>query len=184
MTMDDYLAARMISSPFGLYDCDVPCDGSIALVVSAVDTALDLRQPPIFVEAVGTQVIDRISWDQGVLSHEPQTRGPAAHLWTRTDLPSSMTALPSTVSAGSRRWDSAASGRPPISWLIRGGSPSTVRYHSTPSGASSQPGGLMGTASSMKQSSSSAEKATHARWQARRLQSSVPAVALPAAVSS
>ena len=29
MTMDDYLDARMISTPFGLYDCDVPCDGSI-----------------------------------------------------------------------------------------------------------------------------------------------------------
>ena len=27
MTMDDYLAVRMISDPFGLYDCDVPCDG-------------------------------------------------------------------------------------------------------------------------------------------------------------
>jgi acetyl-CoA acetyltransferase len=86
MTMDDYFAARMISSPFGLYDCDVPCDGSIALVVSAIDTALDLRHPPVFVEAVGTQVIDRISWDQGALSHEPQTQGPAAHLWTRTSL--------------------------------------------------------------------------------------------------
>src|SRR5439155_14720987 len=26
MTMDDYLSARAISTPFGLYDCDVPCD--------------------------------------------------------------------------------------------------------------------------------------------------------------
>ncbi len=31
MTMDDYLAARPITSPFGLYDCDVPCDASIAV---------------------------------------------------------------------------------------------------------------------------------------------------------
>jgi len=31
MTMDDYYAARMITTPFGLYDCDVPCDGSIAV---------------------------------------------------------------------------------------------------------------------------------------------------------
>ncbi|HEX9545921.1 MAG TPA: OB-fold domain-containing protein, partial [Acidimicrobiales bacterium] len=30
MTMDDYLSARPITSPFGLYDCDVPCDGSVA----------------------------------------------------------------------------------------------------------------------------------------------------------
>jgi len=28
MTMDDYLAARLVSTPFGLFDCDVPIDGS------------------------------------------------------------------------------------------------------------------------------------------------------------
>ncbi len=86
MTMDDYFAARMITSPFGLFDCDVPCDGSIALIVSAADIAPDLAQPPVYVEAVGTQIIDRVSWDQGTLSHEPQTQGPAAHLWSRTSL--------------------------------------------------------------------------------------------------
>ncbi len=86
MTMDDYLSARMISTPFGLYDCDVPCDGSIAFIVSAADTSADLRQPPIRIEAVGTQIIERISWDQGTITHEPQLMGPAAHLWSRTDL--------------------------------------------------------------------------------------------------
>ena len=35
MTMDDYFSARPITSPFGLYDCDVPCDASIAVIVSA-----------------------------------------------------------------------------------------------------------------------------------------------------
>ena len=39
MTMDDYLAARPVSTPFGLLDCDVPVDGSIALVVSDSDHA-------------------------------------------------------------------------------------------------------------------------------------------------
>jgi acetyl-CoA acetyltransferase len=76
----------MISSPFGLYDCDVPCDGAIAVVVSSIDTASDRPKPPVLVEAVGTQVIDRISWDQDTLTHEPQVFGPAAHLWTRTSL--------------------------------------------------------------------------------------------------
>ena len=42
MTMDDYLNARMITTPFGLYDCDVPCDGAIAVIVSAVDVAKDM----------------------------------------------------------------------------------------------------------------------------------------------
>src|SRR5207249_8811919 len=34
MTLEDYLSVRMISSPLCLYDCDVPCDGSTALIVS------------------------------------------------------------------------------------------------------------------------------------------------------
>ncbi|MBL7500188.1 OB-fold domain-containing protein [Frankia sp. CNm7] len=86
MTLDDYMNARMISTPFGLYDCDVPCDGSVAVIVSAADTAADLPKPAIRVEAVGTQVNERISWDQGTITHEPLVMGPATHLWTRTDL--------------------------------------------------------------------------------------------------
>ena len=84
MTMDDYLSARPITSPFGLYDCDVPCDGSIALIVSDASVAGDLPKPATRIEAVGTQVLERISWDEGTLTHEPQVLGQAAHLWTRT----------------------------------------------------------------------------------------------------
>ena len=86
MTIDDYLDARMITTPFGLFDCDVPCDGSTALVVSAVDCAYDGPQRPVLVEAVGTQMRERMSWDQGTLLHEPMVDGPSAHLWSRTDL--------------------------------------------------------------------------------------------------
>lgn len=86
MTMDDYLTARPITTPFGLYDCDVPCDGAIAVIVSAVDAARDLAKPPVLVEAVGTQIIERIDWDQSTLTHEPQVLGQAAHVWTRTSL--------------------------------------------------------------------------------------------------
>jgi len=83
MSLDDYMNARLISTPLGLYDCDVPCDGAIAFVVSAADVANDLRAP-VRVEAVGTQILERLSWDQSTLSHEPQVFGPSAHLWTRT----------------------------------------------------------------------------------------------------
>ncbi|MBV9637993.1 MAG: OB-fold domain-containing protein [Mycobacteriaceae bacterium] len=86
MTMDDYFAARPITSPFGLYDCDVPCDGSIALVVSDASVAGDLAHAAVRCEAVGTQITERISWDQGTLTHEPQVIGQAAHVWSRTDL--------------------------------------------------------------------------------------------------
>jgi acetyl-CoA acetyltransferase/uncharacterized OB-fold protein len=86
MTMADYLSARMITTPFGLYDCDVPCDGAVAVIVSAVDVARDLAKPPVLFEAVGTQIIERTDWDQSTLTHEPQALGQAAHLWTRTSL--------------------------------------------------------------------------------------------------
>jgi acetyl-CoA acetyltransferase len=86
MTMDDYLSARSITSPFGLYDCDVPCDASVAVVVSDASVAPDLPKPAVRVEAVGTQIIERVSWDQDTLTHEPQVIGQSAHLWTRTSM--------------------------------------------------------------------------------------------------
>jgi acetyl-CoA acetyltransferase/uncharacterized OB-fold protein len=86
MTMDDYLSARPISSPFGLYDCDVPCDASIAVVVSDASVAADLPKPAVRVEAVGTQILERVSWDQGTVTHEPQVIGQSAHLWSRSAL--------------------------------------------------------------------------------------------------
>ena len=86
LTMEDYLQARMITTPFGLYDCDVPCDGAVAVIVSHVDAARDLAKPPVLVEAVGTQIIERLDWDQSTLTHEPQSLGQAAHMWTRTSL--------------------------------------------------------------------------------------------------
>jgi acetyl-CoA acetyltransferase/uncharacterized OB-fold protein len=86
MTMDDYLDARPVTTPFGLYDCDVPCDAAIAVIVSAKDAAADLAKPPVLVEAVGTQILERIEWDQSTLTHEPQVLGQAAHMWSRTSL--------------------------------------------------------------------------------------------------
>ncbi|ROO87474.1 acetyl-CoA acetyltransferase [Actinocorallia herbida] len=86
LTLDDYFAARMVSTPFGLYDCDVPVDGAVAVIVSAAETLADRPRPGVLVEAVGTQIMERLSWDQDTLTHEPQTFGPAKHLWSRTSL--------------------------------------------------------------------------------------------------
>jgi len=85
-TLDDYFAARMVTTPFGLYDCDVPADGAVAVIVSAIDTVPDRPKPAVLVEAVGTQILERLSWDQDTLTHMPQALGPSAHLWTRTSL--------------------------------------------------------------------------------------------------
>jgi acetyl-CoA acetyltransferase len=86
MSMDDYLEARMISSPLCLYDCDVPCDGGTAVIVSRVDTVPDLRKPPLQVEAVGTALHGRPSWDQFDDLTTMAVRDAGPQLWSRTDL--------------------------------------------------------------------------------------------------
>jgi acetyl-CoA acetyltransferase len=86
MSMDDYLAARMISTPFCLYDCDVPCDGATAVIVSRIDRAKDLRKPPLRIEAVGSAIHGRPSWDQFDDLSTMANRDAAAQMWTRTDL--------------------------------------------------------------------------------------------------
>jgi acetyl-CoA acetyltransferase len=86
MTMDDYLNVRMITTPFCLYDCDVPADGSTAVIVSRADAAADLRGTPVHVEAVGSAIRGRPSWDQWEDLTTMALRDAAAMMWTRTDL--------------------------------------------------------------------------------------------------
>jgi acetyl-CoA acetyltransferase len=85
MTMDDYLTARPVSSPFGLLDCDVPVDGSIAVVVSTADYGPDAPNRPLRVEAIGG------SEGRGGWFHRPDypnmaSVDAAAEMWSRTDL--------------------------------------------------------------------------------------------------
>ena len=86
LTMEDYLSSRMISSPFRLFDCDVPVDGSTALVVSAVEHVRDLDHPAARVDAVGTALRGRPSWELWDDLTTMAARTTAEHMWSRTDL--------------------------------------------------------------------------------------------------
>lgn len=86
LTLEDYLSARMISTPFCLYDCDVPVDGSTAVVVSAAETAADRPQPAVRFAAMGSAIRGRPSWDQWEDITTMACRDAAAHLWSRTEL--------------------------------------------------------------------------------------------------
>ena len=85
ITLDDYLSARMISEPFGLLDCDVPIDGSIAVVVSAADFADDCPNPPVRVQAIGGSPGEG-GWDQRPDYPKMASVEAAAEMWSRTDL--------------------------------------------------------------------------------------------------
>ena len=76
----------MISTPLCLFDCDAPCDGSTALVVSHRDYAPDAPHPVCHVNAVGTALWGRPSWDQFDDPTTMAARDAAASMWGRTEL--------------------------------------------------------------------------------------------------
>jgi acetyl-CoA acetyltransferase len=86
MTLDDYLSARLVSTPLGLFDCDVPADGCTAVIVSRADSAPDLRRAPVRIEAMGSALHGRPSWDQFDDLTTMALRDASAMMWTRTDL--------------------------------------------------------------------------------------------------
>jgi acetyl-CoA acetyltransferase len=69
--VDDYLAARIVSDPLCIYDCDVPVDGAVAFVVSLASSPAVDRSRCVSFEAVGTAS----GFDEA-----------AAMMWSRTDL--------------------------------------------------------------------------------------------------
>ena len=85
MTMADYLGARLVSTPFGLLDCDVPIDGSIAVVVSDAEYAADCPHRAVKVEAIGGSDgaggwFHRDDYPKMAMSDA------AAQMWSRTEL--------------------------------------------------------------------------------------------------
>jgi acetyl-CoA acetyltransferase len=87
LTLDDYLASRVISSPLRLLDCDSHIDGSTAIVLSHRDAAKDLRNPPLHIESMGMAVgglwVGRF---EGDFTEMPAARRAGRMLWERTDL--------------------------------------------------------------------------------------------------
>jgi len=85
MTMDDYLASRTISSPLRMFDCDVHCDASTAIVLSRADLAREGPHAPIRIEAIGSALHQPWSWDQISLT-EMAAFDVGRMMWSRTDL--------------------------------------------------------------------------------------------------
>jgi acetyl-CoA acetyltransferase len=86
LTMEQYLAARMITEPLCLYDCDSPIDGATVVIVSHIDAARTLRKPPLRMEAMSGALHGRNSWDQFEDLTSMAATDAGRRLWERTDL--------------------------------------------------------------------------------------------------
>ncbi len=81
LTMEEYLAARMISTPLCLFDCDRFTDASTVLIVSAADALDEVSCTPVRIAAMAGSV-ERHSWDQADWMACYAT---GADLWARCD---------------------------------------------------------------------------------------------------
>ena len=86
LTVEEYLASRMITTPFCLYDCDVPCDGSTAFVLSRAEHAGNGAVPAVRIAALGSATSDRPNMVRWRDMTQMAAFDAAAHMWSRTDL--------------------------------------------------------------------------------------------------
>jgi acetyl-CoA acetyltransferase len=86
LTLESYMAARMITEPLCLFDCDAPIDGSTVVIVSSWEAAQDLRKTPLRIEAMSGALHGRNTWDQFADLTDMAASDAGRHLWQRTDL--------------------------------------------------------------------------------------------------
>jgi acetyl-CoA acetyltransferase len=91
LSMHDYLNARPIVDPFGLYDICLESDGACAVLVTSAERARDLRQPPVYITGgaygggrqQGEDLFDAIRWPDLA---ENYSKYIAADLWRSAGL--------------------------------------------------------------------------------------------------
>jgi len=82
LTRDDYMNARWISEPLCLFDNCLETDGALAAVVTSVERARDLKQPPALIHAFAQGIPQQHQTMTNYFTDDP-LRGPA---WTTAKL--------------------------------------------------------------------------------------------------
>jgi acetyl-CoA acetyltransferase len=59
MSRDDYFSSRWIAEPLCLFDCDVPVDGCVALILTTAERARDLANAPAYIAGYGQNTANR-----------------------------------------------------------------------------------------------------------------------------
>jgi acetyl-CoA acetyltransferase len=87
MSREDYFNARWIAEPLCLYDCDVPIDGCVALVMTTAERARGLKNPPAYIAGWGQNTAPRRTLLHYALDDYMECGGSLARkLWSSADL--------------------------------------------------------------------------------------------------
>ncbi|WP_089721399.1 thiolase C-terminal domain-containing protein [Candidatus Entotheonella palauensis] len=87
LTREDYLSSRMIAYPFCLYDCDIPVQGAVAIVLTTAERARDLKPQPAYVAGYGQRLAFEVTGRIGSLSNYMEAGSSSARLtWERSGL--------------------------------------------------------------------------------------------------
>lgn len=85
-TMDDYMSARMIRSPLGLLDLDLPIDAAEAMVITTADRAKDLPNKPVYIHALSLGQARVSEYYENAVWGEQAPWKAFANLWKRSDI--------------------------------------------------------------------------------------------------
>lgn len=88
LTVDEYLGARMVSTPLSIYDCDLPVQGAAAFLLTTQERARDLGRPVAYVLGVASPQPAHDANETLLLLDEEEeaARHVAALLWTDSGL--------------------------------------------------------------------------------------------------
>jgi len=85
LTREDYLNSRMIAYPFCLFDCDIPVQGAVALVLTTAERARDLKPRPAYIAGYGQRLVFEVAGRIGSLSNYMDAGHSSARLtWERS----------------------------------------------------------------------------------------------------
>ena len=69
LTMDDYMATRMVADPLNKWDYTMTADGGGCVIITTADRARDLKSQPVYISGIGAslaqaQVHNRVQYSQ------------------------------------------------------------------------------------------------------------------------
>jgi acetyl-CoA acetyltransferase len=85
LTREDYFASRMVAYPFCLFDCDIPVQGAVAIVLTTAERARDLKPKPAYLAGYGQRLHFEVAGRIGSLSSYMEGGSSSAKLtWERS----------------------------------------------------------------------------------------------------